>query len=299
MRPVLALALLAAPALAGCAGESAGPAPDVMATHYPLQFLAQRIVGPDFLVASVVKPGVEPHEYEATPVDVRRIADAKALVILGAGFEGWLRTAQEQAPGTKLVVATEGVSLAPNPDAGEAGELPSDPHAWLDPVLAQDMARAIERGLAGAFPERALQLKENADALVSDLARLDAEYRAGLATCEVRLAITNHAAYGYLASRYNFTELAISGLEPEGQPDPRTMSRIIDEARARNVTVIFFEDLVSPDLAEAIASEVGATTRVLSPIESIAAERVAQGADYFTLMRENLDALKDGMRCAP
>jgi zinc transport system substrate-binding protein len=293
MRIALLLAALAlAPALAGCAAASH---PDVMATFYPLQFFTQRIAGSELSVGSVVKPGSEPHDYEPTPRDLDQIVHAKVLVVEGAGFESWLETAQKQAPGTALVTASAGIGLHDNPDEEERSNLPSDPHTWMDPVLAQQMAANIETGLAAAYPDHATQIHANAAALRGDLQGLDIRYREGLAHCKAPFAITSHAAFGYMAARYNFTQVPVSGLDPEAEPSPADVQRAVDTAKEHNITVIFFEDSLSPKVAETIAREAGpgVTTAVLSPIEF-----APQGKDYFSIMHDDLAALRDGMKCA-
>lgn len=294
LRLALAACLLA-PALAGCAQDDTRH--DVMASFYPLQYLTQRVAGSNLTVGSVAKPGTEPHDYDPTPQDLLRIRHAKVLVVQGASFEGWLETAQARSPGTRLVTATAGIGLQENPDEAERDHLPGDPHTWLDPLLAGRMARTIEEGLAAAFPEHAAAFRRNTDALVAELRQLDGEFRAGLGQCAVRVAITNHAAFAYLARAYNFTQLAISGLDPHEEPSPATIKRIQDEARARGIRVIFFEDLVDPRVVQAIADGVGAQTRVLSPAEAIVPGTATEGKDYFGVMRMNLANLREGMQC--
>lgn len=295
MRPLgLALLLLAPPLLAGCA--TTDEAPDVVATFYPLAFLASRIAGPNVTVASLVPPGVEPHEYEPTTTDLVRVGGAKLLVLQGAGFEAWAERARSQAKDTRAVVATTGLDLRESREA-ETGVTAPDPHTWLDPVLMANMSATVERALTDAFPEDAPAIRARGESLRAEFAALDDEYRVGLASCQTRFIISNHASFSYVASRYDFTQRGISGLSPDAEPDPRTLQELIDEARAHNVTIIFFEDLVSPRVAEIVAREAGASTRVLSPIEGIPLERQAEGADYFTLMRENLHGLREAMRC--
>ena len=288
---MLAAALALAPALAGCA---ATPHPDVMATFYPIQYFAQRIAGPGLSVGSVVKPGSEPHDYEPTPKDLDQVVHAKALVIVGAGFEAWLQTAQRQAPDTALVTASTGIGLHDNPDRDEAANLPSDPHIWMDPVLAQQMVANIESGLAAAFPDHAARIHANAAELRGDLQGLDDRYREGLAHCKTPYAITSHAAFGYMAQRYNFTQVPVTGLDPEAEPSPEDVRNAVETAKAHNITVIFFEDQLSPKVAETIAREAGpgVHTAVLSPIEF-----APEGKDYFDLMHADLAALRDGMTC--
>lgn len=182
-------------------------------------------------------------------------------------------------------------------DAHEDEESTYDPHTWLDPLRFAQQARVVEAALALALPEHAAAFEARADALVADLEALDADYSAALAECEERVIIANHDAYSYLATRYDFDVVAISGLAPEAEPDPQTVARVVDEARAHNVTIVFFEELVSPSVAQIIASEVGAETRVLSPIEGLTPDAAAQGEDYFTLQRANLANLAEAMRC--
>lgn len=287
----LAGLLLVVPALAGC---STATHPDVMATFYPLQFFTQRVAGGDYAVGMVVKPGSEPHDYEPTPQDVSNINRAKALVVQGSSFEAWM----DRVAPPKVVTATKGITFLENPDEGERANLPQDPHTWLDPVLAQRMARNIQDGLSEAFPDHAASFKANADGLVADLQALDSEFRSGLAHCAVPFAITNHAAFQYMGARYNFTQVPISGLDPNQEPSPATLKHVEDEAKAHHVKVIFFEDLVDPKVVDAIARDVGAQTRVLSPVEAIAPGTATDGKDYLGVMRMDLANLKEGLQCS-
>jgi zinc transport system substrate-binding protein len=290
--PILALALLV-PLLSGCAGNNH---PDVMASFYPIEFLAQQIAGGDVSVGVVVKPGTEPHEYEPTTGDMERVVEARLVLLQGINFETWVNAAESQSS-ARFATVTDGIELHPNPDADELEELPSDPHTWLDPVLYKQMAANVEGALAAEFPEHASAFHQRAADLAARLDALDAQWKAGLADCRVRVIVTNHAAFAYMGQRYGFEMIAISGLSPEEEPSPQTMQDIVKEIRDRNITVVFFEDLVSPAVAEAVAREAGATTRVLSPIEGISAVDAKAGEDYFTRMAENLDALRDGMEC--
>lgn len=323
---LLPLALLA-PAVAGCLGGGADDAPvDVLATFYPLGFLAQRIGGDNVSVGLLVPNGIEPHEWEPSPPDLVRFSGAKVVLAQGRGMEPWLDAlARNAGASDRVVVTTAGMEGPEHGDAtpegtngtdvtgnetGDArtdegielheedGHGAGDPHTWLDPVAFAWQARAVERALAAAWPEHAPAFAARLATLEADLEALHAEYEAGLATCERRIVIANHDAYGHLAERYGFEVESVTGLSPEEEPDPRTVARLVDLAREHNVTVVYFEELASPAVIEAIAREVGATTRVLSPIEGIAPEAISAGADYVTLMRANLEALRAGMSCA-
>lgn len=294
-RPAAIVALLALPLLAGCTGPGeAAAAPEVLATFYPLAWMAERIAGPDLRVGTLVPNGVEPHDWEPTPRVVEGLLRAKVLVYNGAGFEPWMGDLLPdfQAAGGRAVAATEGLALR----AAEAPEA-VDPHAWMDPVLAQAMARNIRDALRTADPANASGYATRTAALEADLAALDADFRAGLAACRLRDVVTTHAAFGYLADRYHFTQHGLSGLSPEAEPSPAAIQEAVELARKLGVTHIFFETLVSPRVAQTIAREVGAQTLVLNPLEGLTDAERAGGQDYLGLHRQNLANLRTAMRC--
>jgi zinc transport system substrate-binding protein len=101
----------------------------------------------------------------------------------------------------------------------------------------------------------------------------------------------SHEAFGYLCDAYGLTQIPITGMDAEGEPDAQTMASIIDQVKAQGVKTIFSEDLVSPKVAQAIADATGATCEVLNPLEGLEQDDIDAGADYVSVMRDNLDKL--------
>ncbi|OOC62587.1 metal ABC transporter substrate-binding protein [Paenibacillus ihbetae] len=167
-----------------------------------------------------------------------------------------------------------------------------DPHVWLSPALAIQQVRNIEQGLAEADPEHKDAYKANADAYVSKLEALDQEFKEGLKDSKRKDFITQHAAFGYLAKEYGLTQVPIAGLSPDQEPSASQMAKIIEFAKENNVNTIFFETLVASNVAETIASEIGASTAVLNPIEGLTDEDISKQLDYIAIMRQNLQALQ-------
>ncbi|RAR42241.1 metal ABC transporter substrate-binding protein [Paenibacillus sp. MDMC362] len=167
-----------------------------------------------------------------------------------------------------------------------------DPHVWLSPALAIQQVRNIEQGLAEADPEHKDAYKANADAYVSKLEALNQEFKEGLKDSKRKDFITQHAAFGYLAHEYGLTQIPIAGLSPDQEPSASQMAKIIEFAKENNVNTIFFETLVASNVAETIATEIGASTAVLNPIEGLTEEDIAKELDYITIMQQNLQALQ-------
>jgi zinc transport system substrate-binding protein len=299
--------------LAGCGTDgssaAAGDGPDVLAAFYPLAFVAEQVAGPDASVTNLTQPGVEAHDLELTGQQVGRIASADLIVYLD-GFQPAVDEAVNQnAEGAALNVTDsltllEGGEDDADEDEGHAdeddghghGDLSEDPHVWLDPTNMAAIAEAVADQLAKIAPEHADAFHDRAQELSGEFETLDEEYRDRLASCERRVFVTSHAAFGYLAHRYDLEMVGIAGVDPEAEPSPARLADVQGVVQDEGVTTIFYERLVSPDVAEALANDVGVDTGVLDPIEGLTDETADE--DYFSLMRANLDALEEANGCA-
>lgn len=319
---LIAPALLLSPLLVACGSSGADAGPTVVTSAYPFQFLVERVAGDNYAVENLTRPGGEPHDLELTP---RQVADVQGadLVVYVDAFQTAVDEAVEQADrtdGTTLDLAgvvdllesdeeghddhdhAEGEDHDHGDDehAEEEGHEGHDhggvdPHFWLDPHRMELAARSIGDTLAEIDPENADDYTANADALVSELQDLDAEYTVGLQTCELRTIVTAHSAFGYLADAYDLTQVPIAGLEPSAEPTSAQLAEISDLVTSQGVTTVFTEELVDPAVAETVASTTGATTAILDPIEGLSDATADE--DYLSLMRKNLDAIREANRC--
>jgi zinc transport system substrate-binding protein len=285
---VPALRLAAAAALvvlvAGCGGSSASSATrSVVAAFYPIAFAAEQIGGATVEVDNLTPAGAEPHDVELSPRDVVNVRGADFVFYLGRAFQPALERAVDGAKG-RTIDLLEGIQLR----SGVGEEEGLDPHVWLDPVLYGRMARTIGRTLRR--PGQTNEFEQR-------LRALDSDYRRGLAQCERRTIVTSHAAFGYLGARYRLEQIPITGITPEAEPTPRQLQEVVRKVEATGATTIFFETLVSPDLARTVARETGAKTAVLDPIEGLTKDEAAAGENYFSIMRKNLETLRQALAC--
>lgn len=249
-----------------------------MASFYPLAFAAEQVGGNAVRVRNLTPAGAEPHDLELTPDDVRAIRSADLVLLLGRGFQPQLEDAAGRGEKVLRLLDTPGLRLRPN----------DDPHVWLDPgryaLLVQRIGAALGRSAAAAR-------------LASRVRRLDSEYRRGLARCRRREIVTSHEAFGYLAERYGLRQIAVTGLNPEAEPKPGDLQRVVAAVRRLHATTVFSETLVSPRVADTIGRESGARVLVLDPIEGLTKDEERAGADYFSLMRSNLAVLRRALGC--
>lgn len=288
--------------------------PLVIASFYPLYEFSRQVAGDRAEVASMVPPGVEPHDWEPAPQDVARLEKAQVFVYNGAGFEPWADKllANLGGKGPVIAVATEGIELLPadlpghdhghgkaakdkKPGKGEA--IRQDPHVWLDPLLAQKQVENIRAALAKADPDNTAHYGAQAKAFTERLAALNDSFVQGLGQCARREIIVSHASFAYPSKRYRLSQMPVMGLSPESEPSPAQLAQIVRFARRHKAQYIFFETLVSPKLAETLAREVGAKTLVLNPLEGLTKDDEATGKGYITIMEDNLRHLRTALDC--
>jgi zinc transport system substrate-binding protein len=296
----LGLLVLASPARGGAKLR-------VLTTVYPLQEFALRIAGDRGDVELLLPPGAGPHTWQPRPGDLVRLAKTDLVLAVGAGLEPWLAGLVRGIAPTRVRVieVSQGLPLLAaegrednEPQAGNEHRGGDDPHIWLDFGLAARVVDRIALEFAEADPAGRDVFQARAQALKADLGSLDKEFRAGLAGCAGRsLLVAGHAAFGYLARRYGLKQVALYGPSPEAQPRPRAVVEVVELARRQGVQAVFYETSVAPDLARAIAREIGARTLVLNAGHNPTRAELMQGRGFFDIMRKNLVRLRDGLGC--
>ncbi|MEV5876147.1 metal ABC transporter substrate-binding protein [Streptomyces sp. NPDC052101] len=292
--------------LSACSSDRAAAADGrfhVVASFYPMAFLAERIGGDHVHVTSLTTPGQEPHDLEISPKQIGLLQDSDAVLYL-KNLQPSVDNAVAQSPvGTKIDAAAlttleqhgnevggHAAAHDSHPNEESAGK---DPHIWLDPVRYAQVAEGVGKAFEKADPGHAADYRKNTAALVKQLNDLNTRFKDGLAATRTKVFITTHAAFGYLAERYGLTEEAISGLDPESEPSAARVKDLEDMAKADGVSTVFYETLVSDKTAKTVANDAGLKTDVLDPIEGITAK--SRGKDYFSVQEANLKALQQAL----
>lgn len=251
----------------------------VVTSFLPLYSLTAQIAGDDAEVKNLLPNGVGPHDYSFTPADIETLGRADVVVINGLGLDDWVREAAAAAGNVEqaFVVASKGVEIkVPRalPTVGDPAEADPDergsvdPHIWLDPVRAAQMAETIGAALVEADPAHARRYMERTDAVVEALNALDRDIRNTVAALPSKKFVAFHGAFGYVAERYGLEQVAVITTSPGTQPSPRAITEIVDLIRSQNITAIFSEPQFSPASVELIARETGQATYVLDTMET-------------------------------
>lgn len=278
----------------------------VVGSFYPVCDFTEKIGGEHVEVTQLVPPATEPHDWEPSATDMLALEKADVFVYNGAGMEPWLDSvlAANSNDAMIKVEASQGITLL-NGHSHEQEEVgheeadeditTADPHVWLNPMNAKKEMENIAAALIEADPENEADYQAQLELWSARCDELDALYQEKIDSYSKKDIVVQHEAFAYLCDRYGLTQVGIQGLSPDVEPDAASMMAVVDFVKANDVKVIFFEELVSPRLAEKIASETGATTAVLSPIEGLTKEEIDAGADYFSIMERNLEALQSAL----
>jgi len=329
---VLLFALLAGSLVVGAEPVESRRPLRVVTTFFPLTDWARAIGGDRVRVHQLLPPGVEAHTFSPRPADMRAIQEADVFLFLGPDMEPWARRLAP-APAHPRQVILEVAKRIPrvsdgsahadhekaegpptHTDDGDAHEhdhvhrgphphashdhADTDPHVWLDPVLAQQMVRAIAEAFAQADPDSAEIYRANARAYMERLADLHQRIEATLRRVRHReILFAGHFVFGYFARRYGLDyRSAYPGFAPDAMPTPHAVAELIRRIRETGQQVIFHEELVDPKVARVIAEETGARLVMLHGAHNLTPEEARRGTlTYLTIMEDNLRKLAEAL----
>lgn len=264
----------------------------IYTSFYTMYDFTTKIAGDKAEVINMVSDGTEPHEWEPSTKDMANLENADMLIYNGAGMEHWVDQISDSLENNIILVeASSGVMLIDD----EVAQKNNDPHVWLDAKNAKIEMENIKDALVSIDAVNADYYEANYETYAKELDDLDAELVSRIGMLDNKNIIVSHEAFSYLCKAYGLTQTSIGDLEANSEPDAKRLSEIVEFAKTNHVTTIFFEELVSPKMAQVIADEVGADTAVLNPIEGLTKEQIKAGEDYFSIMSENLDTLEQTM----
>ena len=270
---------------------------EAVASFSVLADMVRRVGAGQFSVASLVPPDADPHAWQPTASDSRRLTEAALLIENGLGLEGWIdRLGTASGFRGIRIVASAGVT----PRLMREGAATSiDPHAWQNPRNGVIYARNVAEGLTAADPTHADIWRVNAAAYVAEIEQVDTWITNQFAPIPspARRIITTHDAFGYYGDRYGIAFLAVEGLATDAEPSAKAIAALVAQIKRERARTVFLENMTDPRLAEMLARETGAT--ISGPLYSDAlSEPDGPAPDYLTMLRYNTTLFERAMRPA-
>jgi zinc transport system substrate-binding protein len=276
---------------------------NVVTSFYPLYYFAKEIGGDRANVVNLIAAGVEPHDWTPKSQDLDTVSKAQLFLYNGAGLEGWVDDFMNgfgSDSHVKSVEVSKGIPLIQgNPEANKdqsGGDLNLDPHTWVSPRSAIQMAANIRDAFIAVDPGNQADYESRFQEVDSRLKALDTRFSEQLSGYTRRDIVVSHQAFGYLCRDYGLNQVAVMGLSPESEPRAQDLLRISKFVKDNHIPYIFFEELVSDQLAKTLANEAQVKTLVLNPLEGLTPAEEKAGDDYFTIMERNLQNLQKALQ---
>lgn len=282
----------------------------VVTLNTVLTEIARAVGGEEVRVTGLLQPGVDPHEFQPSPADIRTATEAEVVLASGLHLEAFLEhIIANTSAGHRLVLVGDnlpsGLALstphthahAPGAPACDASHGERDPHWWhsIDNVLfATELVRAEFTRQRPALAER---FSTNTQVYRQRLLALKAWAEGEVTQIPParRLLFTSHDAFGYLARDYAFKVHALSGLSTDGEPNARHMARLIDLIRKEQVKAVFAENSVNPRLISQLVAETGVKLGGTLYADGLGTAE-SPAATYESMMRHNLTTLVNALK---
>lgn len=260
----------------------------VVATFNAMKELAAMVGGDKVDVTSLIEGNIEPHDFEPTSKEIKKVENGDVFIYNGAGMDEWAEDVLKSADNKiKVVEVKSGVDLLKLTDADtEHGGY--DPHIWHSLKSSQVAIKNIKDTLEEVDSANKDYYENNYNEAVKKMNDLYSQYNEKFKTLQNKVFVTGHEGFGYLCNDYGLEQIGIEDAFASGDPSPARLKELTDICKKNNVKVIFMEEQVSPKLAETLAKEVGAKVEV---IESMEAE-----GEYFSTMESNLNKIYEGLK---
>lgn len=266
----------------------------VYTSCFPIDWLTRRIAGQHADVVHILPVGEDPPEWTPPGDVVSKMQQGDLIVINGATFEGWAKTVT--LPDGKVVDTTdglkdqlieiEGLTHSHGKD-GEHTHTGTDPHTWVDPLLAIAQAESIRNALIQADGGRADAYRASFAGLQADLQALHEGYEKACGGYPGEKMATSHPAFNYIGRRYGW-KLLNFGFEPDEEPDSEQFAHLSEHVEKDSIRFMLWESMPGDEL-KARFEATGVRVVFLDPLEQ---PPDWGNYDYLIQARANVETLQ-------
>ena len=307
---------------------------NVVTTIYPLEYFVSRIGGEHVKVTNLAGVGADAHTLELIPSQLQDIQSADLLFANGLSMEPWFERAIESlgSEAASKVTYLSGFEFTKlkfkeghddhdehkeghddhdehkeghddhdehkeGHDDHHHGEY--DPHIWLDPLYAIKQAKEVTDVLSAKDPDNLSYYLGNFQKLEGDLQLIHQDFANGFSRCEHEEFVISHAAFGYIAARYNLTQIEIAGLSADATPSALRLAEITERVEKLGLKAVLVEALQQENsVSQTLANETNLQVLPIHVIGTVTASELSEHGDYIGLMRNNLKSLQTAMECS-
>lgn len=257
----------------------------IYTSFYPIYDFTKRIVKDKYDVINLTSNGEEPHDFEPKSQDVVKMIDSKAIFINGLNLESWTSSLPKEID-SKLYEVTDNIEYIHLNNS-------LDPHVWLSIKNAMIEMNNILDIMKEIDPINSSYYQSNYDEEIIKFKQLDEEYISTFKEVKNKNIVVSHAAFSYLCKEYSLNQIYVSGLNYQQEPTAKEIENIISQIRQYNISTVFYEEMKSDSISKQIAKETNTKIEVLDTLESLTIDRINNNEDYISVMKLNLNKLKE------
>lgn len=279
----------------------------IVTTLFPAYDFAREISGGRAQIILLVPPGSESHSFEPTPKDMERITSCDLLICNGGESEAWL---EELLEGIDRPIPTvtmlecvkaleeelkEGMQTRGEEDGEDEPEY--DEHVWTSPLNAELICRQICEQLCSLSEENAESFRDNLERYSAELEALDEGFREAVDAVEAPVMVfADRFPVRYFVEEYGIDYYAaFPGCADDAEPSAKTVAFLIDKVREEGLSAVYYIEFSNQKMADIICEDTGCRKLLFHSCHNVSREELENGVSYLSLMRNNLDSLREGL----
>ncbi len=272
----------------------------ITTTIFPVYDIAKQIAGDKASVKMILPPGVEVHSYDPSPKEVISFKKSKIFFYTSPYMETWVsKITPEISKNTVIINGSEGVEFINGDTHGHegAGHIGLDPHIWLDPANMKIMADNFTEELIKIDQANSDYYSIRLEEYKKKLDELDREIQLSMNKFKVKTIIYGgRYAFGYFSKKYGLNHISpYKNFSPNSEPTPNDIKEMIEITKSSKAKYIFYEEMLSPKIAEIIANECKVSLLMLNGAHNVSKDDLKSGITYIDIMKKNLENLKKGL----
>ena len=259
-----------------------------------LEDMVRNIVGEEYQVESITKPGMEVHGYQVTPSDLVRGSKAIVFIENGFGFELWAEKFISNLNVERVTISSSLEPLFINEDVYKGKP---NPHAWISPKRGIIYIDVLLQALSKLDPENKAKFKKNAQIYKNKIKKIDEDFSLFLNTIQKskRYLVSCEGAFSYLTNDYGLNEAYLWPVNAESQITPKRMARVINLVKEKKIPAVFCESTVSSESQLTVAKETGAVFGGNLYVDSLS-KKNGPAETYLKMLNHNLGIIKNGFK---
>ena len=289
----------------------------IVTTIFPEYDITRAIAKDKVDLELMIKPGVDVHSFTPTPQDIKTVQNSDIFVYGGTEHDKWVEnlTKSIDMKNKKVVKLVDGIQQLEEESVdgmkhehhhddkkedehnhkGEEKEL--DPHYWTSPKNAIQMVKTITNALVEKDPDNAEFYKENAENYIKQLEGVDKELHDVVDNAKIKkVVIADRFPFRYLFKDLGLEYRALfSGCSVESTASAGQIKKMVDYVKENKISVVYHIEMGKGELAETVAKNSGAKVKLLHSIHTVTKEDFDKGITYIDLMKQNVEALKEGL----